>query len=734
MDAPNSQAARKDWLPPTLPSARQAFGYPAFWRDNPVRVALVVVAFAALYFAVASGGIVLAQDPQRVPVYPAAGLLLAVMLLTPRHVWPLWIAAAIGAEWGAQTLFAGPAGTGVRLATALAHALGPALAALLIVQALIQALRLRRPLYFYVMVSLGGATAAVLAAVIVVALRAVESGGDWVALWRTQILALYLGVVYVMPIVVSWTVAGRQVRHHRLPIGPEMLALLLVLAGCVWVTVTQPWALDVNASPQQRLTVYALLSIPCSWAALRFDARAISLSLAAAAASLIIATDQVSGLTALQWYLLALAQTMYLFGVAVLERTRTEEDARVRRTIEGMLMRLSSRFALSSNDDLDELIRATVADIGAFTDADRCALMHIDREAGIYYETHAWSRASGTQTKLIRGLLADYGWTLEQLEASGNVVLTDTHSGGARETAEHERVFGKAGGTAAYNALHFGGHLIGAAGFLWRGRRARYSADMIALLHIFAQLFASLLQRRQADIELRSYQDKLRAMSRELSLSEERARRTAARDLHDGIGQSLALIKIKLQQLRAGGKAEPGLFDSLCDLIEETLQQSRFVIADLSPSVLYDLGLVPAIKWLAGRAEQRDPRVRVAVEETGAPWPLSEDGKVGLFRCVRELFQNALRHSGGDRISVQIEWREDELHLCVSDNGRGFQRDVAFDVGSYRVGESFGLFSVAEAVRDFGGQISAESIPGEGAAVSFHARRERVALDEPVEA
>lgn len=727
MTAFRRQAVHKDWLPPKLPSARQAFGDPAFWISRPRRIALCAVAYFVAHGLLVLAGMALADDPAHIPLYPAAGLLLSVFLVTPRRTWPLWVTGAMGGALAAYAIAGSPWSTSIDFVAAVAHVVGPAIAAVLIVPALVQALQYRRPLYFYVMVSLGAITAAVIAAVAVVSLRAAPSQLEWVALWRAEILGIYFGITFVLPLIVSVTVASRRVHRYRMGVNPEFIGWTVFLAACLYLTLTPLAGFDVNASHEQRLTAYALLGLPCVWAALRFDARATSVALACVAVGLILATDQATALVPLQWYLLGLVQIIWLFAVAVLERTRTEEDQQVRRTIEGMLMRLSSRFALADTDELDDLILATVSDIGGFTEADRCALIVIDRAHGEYRESHAWTRRAGVRTALVSGPLADFSWTVEQLEATGSVVLSDTRHTDKRAAQEFERVFGEGAGTAAYSALRFEGEIIGAAGFIWRGRRTNYSADMIALLHIFAQLFTSLLRRRQAETELQSYQEKLRAMARALSLSEERARRQAALDLHDGIGQNLALVKITLQQMSSRGPAQPEQLLPLCDLIEETLQQSRFVIADLSPSVLYDLGFGPAVKWLAARGERRNPHVAITVEETGEAWELTEDSRVALFRSVRELLQNALRHSQADSISIHVDWRADDLHVCVSDNGVGFEREVALQPGPLRDGNSFGLFSVAEAVRSYGGEVVTNSLPGEGAAVSFSARRELAA-------
>jgi signal transduction histidine kinase len=230
----------------------------------------------------------------------------------------------------------------------------------------------------------------------------------------------------------------------------------------------------------------------------------------------------------------------------------------------------------------------------------------------------------------------------------------------------------------------------------------------------------------RAEKDLEGYQAKLRSMAREISLSEERTRRRAAVDLHDSIGQNLAVARITTGKLLAAKKYDADALHKLQELIDKALRGTRYVIADLSPAVLYELGLVPAIKSLAERFEPTN-NVRCNVVERGTPWPLSDDLKVELYRVVRELLNNVSRHADAEAATVTVDWTPAAVDLTVEDNGVGFVSDVNDTNASDMHG--FGLFNVREGIQLLGGRISFESSRGIGTRVDISVPRVPVGSD-----
>ena len=114
-------------------------------------------------------------------------------------------------------------------------------------------------------------------------------------------------------------------------------------------------------------------------------------------------------------------------------------------------------------------------------------------------------------------------------------------------------------------------------------------------------LFEDITERRESEEKIRTYQEQLRSVASELSLTEERERRRLATDLHDHVGQILALAQIKLGAIRESAAsthlADP--MDEVRRLVEQTIQYTRSLSFELSPPILYDLGFEAAMEWLA---------------------------------------------------------------------------------------------------------------------------------------
>jgi PAS domain S-box-containing protein len=205
-------------------------------------------------------------------------------------------------------------------------------------------------------------------------------------------------------------------------------------------------------------------------------------------------------------------------------------------------------------------------------------------------------------------------------------------------------------------------------------------------------------------------QERLRALAAQLSLTEQRERRRLATEVHDSLAQMLALARIKLAQVRRRGplsQAQDGLVHDLEEILSESLDYTRTMIAELSPPVLQQFGLVMGIKWLAEQMQRRGLTVTVDVE--GSIPTLAEDRVIFSFQCVRELLLNVVKHAGTDAATVTFSATpEEELRITVLDHGQGF--DPATIIGS----DHFGLYSIRERMEAMGGRLDIMSVPGQG--------------------
>jgi PAS domain S-box-containing protein len=225
-------------------------------------------------------------------------------------------------------------------------------------------------------------------------------------------------------------------------------------------------------------------------------------------------------------------------------------------------------------------------------------------------------------------------------------------------------------------------------------------------------LFEDITERRESEEKIRTYQKQLQSLASELSLTEERERRQLATVLHDNIAQLLVLAKAKFEKIQ-----ESTLYRSLAKpteeirrLIDESIRYTRSLIFELSPPILYDLGFEAALEWLADQMKQQHG-LTVIVEDDQQPKPLDNEARVLLFRAVRELLFNVLKHAQASCARVCMHREDDFLRVSVEDNGVGFAPDQLSGAPG-KVG-GFGLFSIRERLNYFGGAMEIRSTPGQ---------------------
>ena len=227
-----------------------------------------------------------------------------------------------------------------------------------------------------------------------------------------------------------------------------------------------------------------------------------------------------------------------------------------------------------------------------------------------------------------------------------------------------------------------------------------HQADDISISHDENQLATTDAQR-------------LRKLASELTRAREVERRKIAAELHDNIGQSLALMKMKLLVLR--GDAIFSGFDknleSVISLLEQTIQATRSLSFEINPPILHELGLVPTFQWLADRCKTLH-EIKVVVDEQSRVGMLSEEVRGLMFTCTRELVFNSIKYADVKRIRIETGIDKNILYIRVIDKGNGFDAEEV--LGSLYGERGFGLFSIRERVGLLGGQFKVESSPGKG--------------------
>jgi len=227
-------------------------------------------------------------------------------------------------------------------------------------------------------------------------------------------------------------------------------------------------------------------------------------------------------------------------------------------------------------------------------------------------------------------------------------------------------------------------------------------------------LYRDLLQRLQRN------EREFRRLGRAVWRVQEDERRRIARDLHDGVGQNLTALKLRLHELQSQlDPAQAALHDGLAQalaLCGDTLEDTRELSRLLRPPILDDLGLASALRWLA---RSHDGRGGARVElELGELPDLDGELQTLLFRTAQEALANASRHAQAQRIRLSLQRSGEELCLEVRDDGRGCDPAAAMASGGN------GLSGMRERLRLYGGRLDLSSAPDAGLRLSA-----RVPLD-----
>ncbi len=253
--------------------------------------------------------------------------------------------------------------------------------------------------------------------------------------------------------------------------------------------------------------------------------------------------------------------------------------------------------------------------------------------------------------------------------------------------------------TADYAVLTTAAFLVvlaGTAAVLWRINKWHRDLE-------------STVSERTEDLE--RYQRQLQTLAAEWFKTEGRERRRIAAELHDRIGQSLAMVSFRLAALRRMVAAEhAGKLGEARSLLKQTIEDTRSLTFELSPPILYELGLGAAVRWLAEEVGEQHG-ITFEVATNGRAEPLAADLSDLLFQAVRELLINVVKHSEAESARIDLERVDDNLRITVEDDGAGF--DPAFEARRGREG-GFGLFSIRERLAYSGGRLEIASRPGCG--------------------
>ncbi len=231
-------------------------------------------------------------------------------------------------------------------------------------------------------------------------------------------------------------------------------------------------------------------------------------------------------------------------------------------------------------------------------------------------------------------------------------------------------------------------------------------------------VITDITQLKEIENELVNYQSKLKQLSVQLSRSEESQRRQLASRLHESVSQELFAAQLKLNALEKSldDPQYSSQIEDIKDQIVKSIKDIRGITYDLSPPVLYDLGLKEAVESLA-KSITAQYRLPVKTRFNGSLENMGDEIKIITYRVIREIVQNAIKHARAGFIDIIVDSKNNTLSVDVTDNGIGFDADN-LSKGQYS-NDGFGLFDIREKINHLGGHLMIHSTPGSGTRIGL---------------
>ena len=661
-----------------------------FTRSGVAKAAASLVIFAALYLLLVLLGLKLHEYVEALTImWPAAGLLFMALWLTPRRNW-LWI---LGVQLAIELSASAVLNDHYRFSTSLSYALANSIDGVVgafVASRLIPtpgAPRMRNVLLFIAAAAVGAAASALVGAYGTTQMLGGEAYVREMQIWWA---GNWLGSLCMAPIVMSWVVRLRA-RQHSAPAGSALEMILIgiaMLAMASWVFSAPPGGettiLDMPFV-LLALVVVAAFRMPPRWSTSLVAATAILVSYFASRGLGPFAGDQnpFVRVGAVQLYLATLVVINFLLTVVLLEKRNAYQqlrtsDERYRNFIEHSseaVWRVELSAPMDPNLPAGEQI--AWLQTHAYVAESNRTYLRINREMGrTETEAQEWRSDMPWFAMFIKhlGTASHQAYTMDGLQFTVTV-------------NSHARTY-----------------ITGFRGVMEQGFLVRVwgvARDVTELVNL--------------NERLRQNQDRLKLYARELVGAEERARRATAVDLHDGIGQQLVGLSMTLEALVARSPPEIRLLLSEATAtVREVQAIAQRVIADLSPPGLYELGLEPALKWLSVYMRSKD-HLQVALHVAVNEASIGIDLRVLVFKVIRELLRNVVKHAGVQAASVTVTHDAKELRVVVEDRGLGFEWQLSlFEPRAH----GFGLWSVADRVRDAAGEMTVDTGPGRGCRVT----------------
>jgi len=398
----------------------------------------------------------------------------------------------------------------------------------------------------------------------------------------------------------------------------------------------------------------------------------------------------------------------------VTDRMRIEEELEDRRRFNALVADLSARLIDVDADKVDQAVRDALANLGESLDLDRVSLSERSDDRQQLNMIFGHFRGGPTLTGAMR-MDTLHPWSWPRLNAGECVSFSKLDDLSADCATDKANWIGRSIKSLMLVPISIGGDRL----FVFAAATTRHErtwSDELALrFRVLGETFAHAIVRARADNDLRESEATLRRLNTELLRAEETERRRLAAALHDELAQNLFAAIAQLVGLR-GRNAQSAAtlqLDAIISSLDQCLRQTRELTFDLCPPVLYNLGLIAALRKL-GEQFQQSHGLAFWLDGAQSLRPMDAELASLLYQAVRELLRNVIKHARATRIDIRVEETTDRLSISVADDGVG----LAVRSGPPDRSQSgFGLFNIKERLRALGGRVDIASAPGTGCTV-----------------
>jgi signal transduction histidine kinase len=398
----------------------------------------------------------------------------------------------------------------------------------------------------------------------------------------------------------------------------------------------------------------------------------------------------------------------------------SEDALEYKAGLEEILNKISlALLETGAEEQFNRVVNTMLAQVGEYVCVDRLYVFLFSSDHRDLKNTNEWCAPGVAAQKHRYSKLPPESipWIISSLEQKDHVLIPD--AGELPVEARQEAAMFKRSGdhTMMMVPIRAQGTLIGFIGFDFLDQP--WMDEDINLLHSLSNILGLAIFRIRAEAkllergeQLMEYQERLKSLVIELTLAEERQRRKVANDLHDQIGQMLAVVRIKQKKLAVCDEPaeRSGLSEEIIEMLDQVLLDVRSLTFDLSALAVHRDDIDAAIESLGNRI-LTNLSIKTTFKATGEPHALPEHIRTILYQVVRELYYNIIKHAEATKVETTISWHQNKIALEVTDDGVGFDTgQLAQDAKDGH----FGLFNVQERVSSLQGALNFYSTKGAG--------------------